>query len=275
MSQTTPTRPQSEAEAHGQAAPPAAPIQASPVTRFFFLRTVFGILLAVLLVVGGLLGYGSMIKESNPDIAVAIASVTTTWGGADPETIEQQVTNELEKEIQSVEGLKTLDSASFSGFSLINAEFRANADVDQSIQRLREAVARAEANLPREANQPSVQAVSVSDAPIITLALFGDLDPVVLSQAARNIQDRLENVAGVTEVNLGGAREEVVQIQMDPRQLTALGISPAMVANRIRTANTDVPLDEIESDAIGTQVRFYGRFRQLDELQTQIGRAHV
>ncbi len=270
MSQTKPATPQTEADRNGHRPQPnPAPdvVQASPFTRFFFLRTVFGILLTVLLVVGGLLGYGSMIKESNPDIAVAIASVTTTWGGADPETIEQQITNELEKEIKSVEGLKTLDSASFSGFSLINAEFRTDVDVDQSIQKLRDAVSKAEANLPREADQPSVQAVSVSDAPIITLALFGDLDPVVLSQAAQKIQDRLEKVAGVTEVSLGGARDEVVQIQMNPAQLTALGLSPATIANRIRTANTDVPLDEIESDAIGTQVRLFGRFRQLDDLR--------
>ncbi|NJR67446.1 MAG: efflux RND transporter permease subunit [Synechococcales cyanobacterium CRU_2_2] len=243
------------------------PSQASGLTRFFFLRSVFGILLAILLIVGGLLGYGSMIKESNPEIDVAIASITTTWAGADPETIEQQVTNELEKEIKSVEGLKNLDSASFSGFSLISAEFRTDADVDQSIQKLRDAVARAESKLPRDADDPSVQQVSVSDAPILTVALFGDLDPVVLSQAAQKIQDRLENVTGVTEVTLGGDREEVVQIQLDPNQLTALGISPATVANRISAANKDAPLDEIKSDTIGTQVRFFGRFRELEALR--------
>lgn len=265
MSQTKSPIPGQDSPAQTSAAPDA--VRASPVMRFFFLRTVFAILLAVLLTVGGLLGYNSMVKESNPDIEVAIASVTTAWGGADPETIEQQITNELEKEIKSVEGLKNLDSASFSGFSLINAEFRTDVDVDQSIQKLRDAVSKAEANLPREAEQPSVQAVSVTDAPIITIALFGNLDPVVLSQSAKSLQDRLEKVAGVTEVNLGGARDEAVQIQMDPSQLTALGISPVTVANRIRAANTDVPLDEIESDAIGTQVRFYGRFRRIEDLR--------
>ncbi|MGC1310429.1 MAG: efflux RND transporter permease subunit [Phormidesmis sp.] len=255
----------------GESIPPTDPKEknaqkASPIMRFFFLRTVFDILLTVLLVVGGGLGYMSMVKESNPDIAVAIASVTTTWGGADPETIEQ-ITNELETEMKSVEGLKSLDSASFSGFSLINAEFRTDVDPDQAIQKLRDAVSKAEADLPREANQPSVQAVSVSDAPIVTIALFGDLDPVVLSQAAQKLQDRLEKVAGVTEVNLGGARDEVVQIQMNPSELTALGVSPVTVANRIRAANTDVPLDEIESNDIGTQVRFYGRFRRIEDLR--------
>ncbi|NEP19811.1 MAG: efflux RND transporter permease subunit [Leptolyngbya sp. SIO4C1] len=228
--------------------PPSAfsahkPLKASPLSRFFFLRSVFGILLAILLVVGGLLGYSSMIKESNPDIEVAIASITTAWSGADPETIEQQITNEIEKQVKSVEGLKSLDSASFSGFSLINAEFRTDVDVGQSIQKLRDAVAKAEPNLPRDAEPPAVQQISVSDAPILTLALFGDLDPVVLSQSAKILQDRLEKVAGVTEVNLSGARDEVIQIQLDPTQLAALEISPATVANRIRSANKDAPLN--------------------------------
>ncbi|KPQ36235.1 MAG: Cation/multidrug efflux pump [Phormidesmis priestleyi Ana] len=241
--------------------------KASRFARFFFLKPIFGILLALLLTVGGLLAYFSLVKESNPDINIATAIVTTTWGGADPTTIEQQVTNELESEIQSVEGLKSIQSASYDGFSLINVEFNSNADVDQSIQRLRDAVALAEPDLPSEADQPVVEQVSVNDAPIITLALFGDLDPTVLSQAAEDLQDRLEDVPGVTEVNLGGAREEVVQIQLNPSRLAALELSPEAIANSIRSANVDAPLNQIESDAIGTQVRLYGKFRRLEDLR--------
>ena len=180
--------------------------KASLFARFFFLRTVFGILLTLLLVVGGLLAYGSMVKESNPDINIATASVTTTWGGADPETIEQQITNELEKEIKSVEGVKTLKSASYSGYSQISVEFNSNADVNRSIQLLRDAVSKAESEIPREADKPVVQQVSVTDAPILTVALFGDLDLSVLNQSAERLQDRLKGVSGVTEVTLGGSR---------------------------------------------------------------------
>ena len=86
----------------------------------------------LLLTVGGLLAYFHWLKNRNPDINIATAIVTTTWGGADPTTIEQQVTNELESEIQSVEGLKSIQSASYDGFSLINVEFNSNADVGSS-----------------------------------------------------------------------------------------------------------------------------------------------
>lgn len=239
----------------------------SAVARFFILKPIFGILLSILLIIGGLLGYFSIVKESNPDIEIAAAVVTTTWGGADPETIEQQVTEELEREISSVENLKQMKSASYSGFSLINVEFTSDADVDKSIQLLRDAVSQAESELPSEADKPVVEQVSVQDAPILTLALFGNIDSTVISQAAEKIQDRLEQVAGVTEANLGGAREEVIQVQMNPRRLAELEISPTTVANRIRRANQDVPLDEVESEQIGTQVRFYGKFRNLEDLR--------
>jgi len=244
------------------------PANASKPARFFFLNTIFAILLSLLMVVGGLLGYLSMTKQSNPDIDIAVATITTTWGGADPQTIEQQVTSEIETEITTVENVKGVQSASYTGFSVINVEFTSDADPDQAIQELRQAVSQAESELPEDADQPVVEQVSVNDAPILTLALFGNIDATVISQAAENIQDRLEQVAGVSEVTLGGAREEVINVQMNPFRLATLGISPTAVANQIRDANRDVPLSEIESDVIGSQVRFYGRFRTLDDLRS-------
>ena len=243
------------------------PQKASRLARFFFLNTIFAILLSLLFVVGGVLGYFSMTKQSNPDIDIAVANITTTWAGADPQTIEQQVTDEIETEISSVKNVSQIRSASYTGFSVINVEFTSDANVDQAIQELRQAVSQAEPELPEDADQPVVEQVSVNDAPIITLALYGDIDPTVISQAAERIQDRLEQVGGVSEVNLGGAREEVVSVQMNPFRLATLGISPTTVANQIRTANQDVPLNEIESDLIGSQVRFYGRFRTLEDLR--------
>ncbi len=239
----------------------------SRLERFFFLNTIFAILLTLLMVVGGLLGYFSMTKQSNPDIDIAVATVTTTWPGADPQTIEQQVTNEIETEITSVENVKEVQSASYAGFSVINVEFTSQADPDEAIEELRQGVAQAEPELPEDAEQPVVEQISVNDAPILTLALFGDIDQTVISQTAEDIQDNLEQVAGVSEVNLGGAREEVINVQMNPFRLATLGISPTTVATEIRNANRDVPLSEIESDLIGSQVRFYGRFRSVEALQ--------
>ena len=242
-------------------------VKASRLERFFFLNTIFAILLSLLMVIGGVLGYFSMTKQSQPDIDIAVANITTTWAGADPQTIEQQITDEIEKEITSVENVKQVKSASYTGFSVINVEFTSSANTEEAIRELRQAVSQAEPELPSDAEDPVVEQVSLNDAPIITLALYGNIDATVISQAAEEIQDSLEQVGGVSEVNLGGAREEVIGVQMNPFRLAALGISPTTVANQLRAANRDVPLNEIESDVIGSQVRFYGRFRKIEDLQ--------
>jgi multidrug efflux pump subunit AcrB len=237
------------------------------VAKFFFLNTVFGLLLCFLFIIGGLIGASAMVKEGDPDINIAIASVQTTWGGADPETIENQVTDKIETELKSLKGLKDLSSASFDGMSLINVQFEANAPIAESIAQVRAEVDEAKPELTEEADEPKVKQVSVQDTPILTVGLFGDINMAVLSRAADDLKDLLEKIPNVREVNLGGQRDEVIQVQMMPTKLTALGISPTTVAQAIQKGNVDMPWDRVESDDIGAQVRLYGRFRTLEDLR--------
>ena len=241
---------------------------ASGLAKFFFLKTVFGILLIILLFFGGLMAYQSMVKEADPDIKIAKAMITTTWGGADPETIESQVTDKIETELKSLKGLKKVESSSFNGVSQISVEFVANADVNESIQLLRQKVDDAEPEINPAADKPKIHQLSVQDVPILTVALYGKLDPPVLSRAAEDIQERLEKVPGVREVNLAGQREEVIHVQLIPSRLSALDISPTTISNRIQTANRDMPWDKIENAQIGSQVRLFGRFRTLEDLRS-------
>ena len=219
-----------------------------------------------MLVVSGLMAYQSIVKEAAPDLAIPQATVQTEWPGADPETIEKQVTNKIEKKIKSMKGLKRARSASFSSFSVIAVEFRSSANLTESMQILREKVRDAEPDLPRQAKKPKIEQISVDDTPMLTIALFGEVDSVILGNAAKYLKDRLEKVPGVKKVDLGGRRKEVVQIQLDPGRLVALGISPTTVRDRVRTANLDMPWDKIENDDIGATVRLYGRFRDVKDL---------
>ncbi len=242
------------------------PQQASPLARFFFLRQTFALLLTILLVVGGVMGAALMVKEGDPDIQQAIANVNTVWVGADPETIENQITDKLETELKSLKGLDELSSASFESTSRIVVEFDVAAPVSDSLALVRAAVDEAEAELPPEAEPPTVTEVSVQDVPILTIGLFGDLDQAVMSRAAEDLQELLERVPNVREVELSGQRDEVIHVQMRPERLLQMGIAPTQVAGAIRESNQDTPWDRVESDEIGAQLRFYGRFRSLDSL---------
>lgn len=245
--------------------------QASPIVEFFFTKQILGILLCFLLVMGGIMGYLSMVKESDPDIKLARAMITTEWGGTDAETIENRVTDKLEEEFKSIQGLKEIQSATFNSFSIVDVEFRAEAPVSESIQLLRGKLDDAEPELPLESegrDQPEFEQVSAQDAPILTLALSGpEIDPATLSRAAEDLQDILEAINNVREVNLAGQREEVVHVQLIPSRLVALGISSTQVRDALQTGNQDSSWDRVRDNAIGSQVRLFGRFRTLADLE--------
>jgi len=238
----------------------------SALARFFLIRPVFAILFAAMLVIAGLMAYQSIVKEAAPDLAIPQATVQTEWPGADPETIEKQITNEIEKKIKSMKGLKRVRSASFDSFSIIAVEFRSDADLSESMQILREKVRDAEPDLPKDAKKPKIEQISVDDTPILTITLFGDLDTAILGNAAKYLKDRLEKIPGVKKVDLGGRQKEVVWILLDPARLVSLGISPTTVRDKIQAANLDMPWDKIESDEIGAVIRLYGRFRDVRDL---------
>ncbi|BDS05657.1 acriflavin resistance protein [Oceaniferula spumae] len=240
---------------------------ASAAARFLFLRPIFGTLLAMLFSVGGVIAYMSLVKESLPDLDIPQATVVTSWPGADPQTIEQEVTEKLEKEIKATKGVKKITSASFNSFSMIAVEFDASAKSQESAALLRTAVDDASAELPRDAEKPQINQVSVDDRPILSFVVYGEVGDTILSRLAEDLEDRLERVKGVNEIVLGGARGEIVQILLDPNKLLSLGISPTKVRDSVQAANIDMPWGEIENDKMGQTLRLTGRFRDLESLR--------
>ena len=240
---------------------------AHPLARFFFLQPIFGILLLITLVLGGFMAYTQLVKESLPDLNIPQATITTAWPGADPRTIEEQVTDFIEDEVTTLEGVRKVDSASYDSFSVISVEFDASADPVDAMTRLRAAVADAEAELPADAERPTIEQASVDDRPILTFTLHGEAGSATMNRQARLIRDELERITGVKEVNIGGEREEIVQILLRPDRLLALGLSPSSVRNAVQQANVEQPFGEIQSDDIGAVVRLEGRFRDVDDLR--------
>ncbi|MEQ5787945.1 efflux RND transporter permease subunit [Erythrobacter sp. NFXS35] len=241
---------------------------ASGLKRFFFLKTTFVILLTMLLTVGGALAYTQLVKEALPDLEIPQATVITQWLGADPETSEEQITSEIEDEIITLSGVNAPSSASFDSYSIIMVEFEADADASDAMQRLRAAVGTAEAELPAEADAPEIEQISVDDRPVLTTVLNGGASTAVLSRLGEEVQERLEAVQGVNEAELGGNREEIILILLQPERLLALGLSSTEVQDAIRTANLEQPFGEIDSEEIGAIVRLEGQFRSVENLRS-------
>lgn len=243
------------------------PDQASGLANFFILQPTFGLLLLILIAAAGWIAYGSLVKESLPDLEIPQATISTYWPGADPQTIEQEVTEKIEEELATLRGVRKVSSASFDSYSLIAVEFVAEADLTESMQLLRAKIDDAEGELPRDVEAPTVAQVSVDDRPILSVALHGDVNAAILSRTAQELESRLERLPGVNEVRIGGLRKEVVRIQLAPERLASLGISPTAVAAAVQAANRDMPWGEIDGDQLGGSTRLYGRFRDLEDLR--------
>ncbi len=235
--------------------------------RFLFLQPTLALLLSLLVIVGGIFAASSMTKEALPDLSIPQATVTTTWPGADAQTIEQQITKPLEKELKTLKGLAKLNSASFASYSVIAVEFDANADLDQAMSQLRQKVDTAEADIANEAEKPEVKQASVDDRPILSIALKGDVSPEQMNSAADLLQDSLEEINGVNEVELGGDREEVIKILLVPERMQAFGISPTLVRDRVIASDKAMPIGAIEHNELGAEFRLAGRLKDVEDIE--------
>lgn len=235
--------------------------------RYFFTETTFARVAVIALLIGSWAAYTNLVKETTPDLEIGVGLVFTEWVGGDPQTIEQEVTNRIEKELRSLKGLKRIQSGTYAGLSIIAVEFRANVAQAEAMTRLRAKVAAAEGELPRKAKKPVVVEASVSDEPIFSVRLFGDVDLPVLTRVAEDLRRDLERVPGVNKVNVYGDRPEVVQIRLLGARLSSYGISPNVIRDALDRANVDLPLGEFEGEEVGTGLRFLGRFRDIEDLR--------
>lgn len=235
----------------------------SALFRFFFIDHIFSSLLGILLVLGGLMAYSSMVKEASPDLEIPMAMVRAQWPGAAPELMEKEVTTVLEKAIKSLNDIKQVSSGSRMGQSVLLVEFTADAPVQESISLLRSKVAEAAGQLPAEVRAPSVEHVSTTDTPVLTYMLHGDIPDGLLGDTARTLKDRLERIGDIRKVELSGAREDVVRVVVSPLALSALDMPLSDVRNALQRASMDVPLGEMQGGPLAASISLAGRFEDI------------
>lgn len=236
-------------------------------TYFFFVKTTFAKLAVLAILMGGWLSYSSLIKETTPDLAIGVGIVFTEWSAGDSQAIEQEITNKIEKELKSLKGIKRMQSGSYAGFSLIAVEFQPNVEQNDAMTRLRAKVAAAEGEIPRTAKKPTVVEASVSDEPIFSFRLYGDVHLSVISEFAKDLKRELERIPGVNKVQVAGEREDVIQVRLIGAKLSSLGVNPTLIQQALESASVDLPLGDFDGETIGAGFRFLGRFRDIDDLR--------
>ena len=212
-------------------------------------RPVFASVLSLVVLLVGLMGYSRLSVREYPNIDEPVISVTTEYRGASPEIIESQVTQPLEDVLSGIEGVDVIVSQSREGRSQISVRFRIDRDQDSAAADVRDRVSRARRQLPDQVDEPVIAKVEADAQPIVYLALASDrANPIeVTDYADRFVKDRLQNLPGVAEVRIFGARTPAMRIWLDRLRLAAYGLTPQDVEAALRRQNVEVPAGRIES----------------------------
>jgi len=228
--------------------------------------TVFFAIAAV--VVAGLSAYVSLPRESFPDVSVPNILVYTLWPGAAPGDVETQITDELERELQGLEGIKEITSTSLESVSTVNVEFVSGTDLDFALQKVRDKVNIAKTEFPDDAEEPILRELNFSDVPILQVHLSGDVGPVELRRHAKELQDEIESIPGVLRATLVGGVEREVQVDVDPERLRLYGVSLDDVIDTIRDENVSIPGGELELTGQTLALRVPGEVEDPLQVET-------
>jgi multidrug efflux pump len=217
------------------------------IIHFAFHRSRAALFLLAFLLVGGVAAYRGMPKEAEPDVPIPVIYVSMSHEGISPEDAERLLVRPMEKELQSIVGLKSMIARAEQGHASVQLEFSAGFDSRRALDDVRERVDIAKAELPDDTDEPQVHEVNVALFPVLTIALSGPLPERALLAIARELEDRIEALPGVLEVDIGGDREQVLEILVKPSVMETYGVTYADLFSLIGSNNRLVAAGNIDT----------------------------
>ena len=218
------------------------------------------LVLLTFITVVGLFAYRVIPRESFPEVEIPMIAVNTIYPGVTPADIESLVTRPLEDELSTISDIKELTSTSVEGYSSIVAEFEATVDLEEALQKVREKVDLAKAELPADAEDPSIIEFNFSEIPIMQVNLSGQYGLVRLKELGEEIQDRVEQIPGVLRVDVRGGLEREVRVDVHLDRLQFYGLEIQDVIDAIRDENVNIPGGAIDVGSLQYLVRVAGEF---------------
>jgi multidrug efflux pump subunit AcrB len=230
----------------------------------------------IIICLAGFISYKRIPKELFPDIVIPTVSVATIYPGATPQDIENLITKPIEKELKSVNGIKKVKSNSLSDFSMVIAEF--NTDLDPKIckQRVDDAVDKAKKDLPTDLkDDPQIQEFDFSEMPILNINIAGDFPLDRLKLYAEQLEDKIESNKEITRVDIIGAVEREIQVNVDLYKLNAAGVTFNDIENALRQQNLNISAGELKIQELRRNVRITGEFSNPKDIGNIVVRSFL
>ncbi|MBX3597877.1 MAG: efflux RND transporter permease subunit [Rhizobiaceae bacterium] len=200
----------------------------------------------IFLIIAGALAYRAVPKEAEPDVAIPIMYVALHYQGISPEDSERLLLRPVEAQLKNLKGLKELRSAAYEGGGYVLVEFDPSTDLGDALINTRNKVQDAKRDLPQGVDEPTVSEINLSEFPVLVVTLSGDVPERVLTAAAKELRDRIEEVPGVLEGTLQGSRDELVEAIIDPMRLASYGLRLDQLIQGVGQSNNLVAAGAME-----------------------------
>ncbi len=234
-------------------------------------RPVFAIVLILVLVVFGTVGFTRLGVDRLPEVENPTISISTSYAGASPEAIETEITEVIESNVNTIAGINELSSSSTEGSSRVTVSFNLDVDPDLATQEVRDKVNLAQRQLPDGIDAPIVRKQDPNSSPIIGYALSAPVGVKQLTEyATKVVQPQIESADGVGEVIVGGGQDRQINIIPDPFKLRSYGLSVNDLIAAIQAGNLEVPGGDVENGKQTLTLRTQGRITSLQGFERLI-----
>lgn len=231
-------------------------------------RPVFAAMMILAMMIFGALSYPQIGVDLYPDVDTPIVTVTVVYPGADPETMEDKVSDPIEEAVQTLGGIDKLQSKNMESVSQVIISFDLDVDGDDMLAEVRQKVDTIEGDLPSGIEPPTVQKFDVGAAPIVSVAVSGELSDAELARIAEDeVKAELEQVPGVGGVDLIGAREREVKIWVDPSALQKYGLTVDDIRSTLQAQSVDMPAGFSTQGSTELSVKVRGEAQTIEDLR--------
>ena len=244
------------------------------LTNFALENATSIVLLTLMIFFFGLKSYKDIPKELMPEIKWPQVFVTTMYFGNSAEDIENLITRPIEKELNTITGIKNVSSTSIQDVSFIIAEFESDVDLDDATGKVKDAVDKAKSELPDDLKtDPVVKDVNLSEIPIMIINISGNYSNDELKSYAEYLEDEIESLDEISDVVIKGAQDREVKVDVDLAKMNSMEISYRDIQNAISSENLTMSAGQYLKNGFRANIRIEGEFKNVNEIKNIIIKA--
>jgi len=225
-------------------------------------------IVTILITLAGIMTYNSIPKESFPDITVPTIYINTVNGGNSPTNIENTITKPIEKRLKSISGVKKFTSTSLQDVSVIVVEFHTSVKVDIAKQKVKDAVDEARADMPQTlTREPMIKEIAFSEIPIMYINIAGNYDLKQLKKYAEDLEDRIEGLKEINDVQIVGALDREIQVNIDAYKLQAAQLTLGDIQRAIAQENLSITGGNVPINGMKPTLSIKSEFKDPKEIE--------